>query len=42
MNRRSAEAYLRASEGRHRIVLEEIEEDYIEVDLAGNATFFNN
>jgi len=41
-NHKSAEAALRQSEERHRTVLEEIEEGYIEVDLKGNTAFCND
>ncbi len=33
---------LRESEEKHRSILENIEEGYFEVDIAGNFTFFNN
>jgi len=39
---KSDEAALRQSEERHRTVLEEIEEGYIEVDLKGNTAFCND
>ncbi len=38
---RRAEAALRNSEERYRTILDEMEEGYQEVDLAGNYTFFN-
>ncbi len=40
--RRRAEEALRQSEERYRTVLEQIEEGYYELDLAGNWTFFND
>lgn len=40
--RKDAEERLRASEEKHRTILENIEEGYFEVDLAGNLTFFND
>lgn len=42
LERRRAEAELRASEERYREILESIEDGYYEVDLAGNFTFFNH
>jgi PAS domain S-box-containing protein len=39
--RKQAEAALRESEEKYRIILHSIEEFYYEVDLAGNLTFFN-
>ncbi len=40
--RRQAEDALRRSEERYRTILEEMEEGYYELDLAGNLTFFND
>ncbi len=40
-HKRSREALIR-SEGKYRTILENIEEGYFEVDLAGNFTFFND
>jgi PAS domain S-box-containing protein len=40
--RKKAEAILRESEEKYRTTLQNIEEGYYEVDLAGNLTFFNN
>ena len=40
--RLQAEETLRQSEAKYRTVLEQIEEAYYEVDLAGNLTFFND
>ena len=40
--RMETEEALRQSEERYRTVLEDMEEAYSEVDLAGNFTFFNN
>ena len=40
--RRQAEEALRQSEERYRTILEEMEDDYFEVDLAGNFTFVND
>lgn len=40
--RKKAEETLRESEEKYRTVLENIEEGYYEVDLAGNFTFFND
>jgi PAS domain S-box-containing protein/putative nucleotidyltransferase with HDIG domain len=40
--RRQAEEALRKSEDKYRSILENIEEGYYEVDLAGNFTFFND
>jgi diguanylate cyclase (GGDEF)-like protein/PAS domain S-box-containing protein len=40
--RRRAEEALRQSEERYRTILENIEDGYYEVDLAGNLTFFND
>jgi PAS domain S-box-containing protein len=41
-DRQRIEKALRESEEKHRAVLENIEEGYYEVDLAGNLTFFND
>jgi PAS domain S-box-containing protein len=40
--RKQMEESLRLSEEKHRTILENIEDGYYEVDLAGNFTFFNN
>ena len=40
--RKRAEETLRQSEEKYRNILENIQEGYYEVDLAGNLTFFNN
>ena len=40
--RKKAEESLRQSEEKYRTILEEIQEGYFEVDLAGNFTFFND
>jgi len=40
--RKQMEEALRASEERYRTILENIEDSYFEVDLAGNFTFFND
>jgi two-component system NtrC family sensor kinase len=40
--RKKAEEALRQSEERYRAILEEMEDSYFEVDLAGNLTFVNN
>jgi len=40
-NRKQAEEALRQSEAKYSTILEQIEEAYHEVDLAGNLTFFN-
>jgi len=39
---RKTEKELRESETRYRLILDDIEEYYFEVDLAGNVTFCNN
>jgi len=39
---KQAEEVLRQSEERYRTILEEMEDGYYEVDLAGNYTFFND
>jgi PAS domain S-box-containing protein len=39
--RKQAEEALRESEGKYRTILEDIEDGYFEVDIAGNLTFFN-
>jgi len=41
-DRKKAEEALRRSEEKHRTILENIEEGYFEVDIAGNFTFFND
>ena len=41
-SRVQAENALRRSEEKYRNILENIEEGYFEIDLAGNLTFFNN
>ncbi len=40
--RKQAEEELRQSEEKYRTILEEIQEGYFEVDLAGNLNFFND
>jgi len=40
--RKRAEEELRESEEKYRIILENIEDGYYELDLAGNFTFFND
>jgi len=40
--RKRAEESLRQSEEKYRTILENIQEGYFEVDLAGNVTFFND
>ncbi|HOU49912.1 MAG TPA: PAS domain S-box protein [Smithella sp.] len=40
--RKKAEEQLHLSEQRYRTILEDIQEGYFEVDLAGNFTFFND
>ena len=42
IKRKRAEEALRQSEEKYRTILENIEEGYYEVDLAGNFTFFND
>ncbi len=41
-DRKRMEEVLRQSEGRYRTILEEMDDVYFEVDLAGNYTFVNN
>ena len=40
--RKRAEESLRQSEEKYRTILENIQEGYFEVDIAGNYTFFND
>lgn len=40
-DRRQMEEALRQSEEKHRVIIENIQDGYFEVDLAGNFTFFN-
>jgi len=42
VEKREAEEALRESEEKYRTVLDDIEEGYFEVDIAGNFTFFND
>jgi len=42
VERRESEEALRESEEKYRRILENIEEGYYEVDIAGNFTFFND
>jgi diguanylate cyclase (GGDEF)-like protein/PAS domain S-box-containing protein len=42
IERKRAREKLRESEGKYRTILENIEDGYYEVDLAGNFTFFND
>lgn len=37
-----AEEELRSNDDKYRIILDNMEEAYFELDLAGNITFFNN
>ncbi|MBM4278485.1 MAG: PAS domain S-box protein [Deltaproteobacteria bacterium] len=41
-DRKKADEALRRSEEKHRTILENIEEGYFEVDIAGNFTFYND
>jgi PAS domain S-box-containing protein len=42
IEKREAEEALRQSEERYRTILDDIEDGYFEVDIAGNFTFFND
>ncbi len=41
-SRRQSDEELRKSEERYRTILDEMEEGYFELDLAGNIVFFND